>query len=496
MLDRMRNKQTSPRVDVRVHLHNDKTYTSQDRVIGVVTLTAMDDRPVLFGKLDIELIGISTFTVKTVSASTGKPVKLDHHERFLELEQTNAMSRAPSDRILRPRIRYKIPFDFTVPNRILATACGHEGRIHGEHTQLPPTLEDSSEGPQRSCTERTTIRYRVVARLWEATDDQDRARRALIAIKSIKIHIVPSAATNQTVTASTPDEFALHQELRLKARTSGKDNRLFISATEPRPLVLDLSEGVGVGGDTTTLPITLHFDGADEFACPPRIGTLKLEFQVETLLSSGSLEDAYWGQSGQQPTKTIGLLSWPAADITWNKHCLGLGDCEVHDDLLYTASPMGSYPSRPKSQGLASKKCSHSSCYRAHLTIPVILPQINGLAPSFQTCSIWRRYRLVCSLDIHCRSMGRAKTILLQVPLRIAMQSPAGRRDSHHSCESCDSSLDMPESLCTRQDTQDGIQTLGEDDSCIEHGIGSDLLPEYTARGYGRNEFQVVRRAR
>ncbi len=137
-----------------------------------------------------------------------------------------------------------IRFDFTVPERILATACGHEGRIHGEHTQLPPTLEDSSEGPQRSCTERTTIRHRVVARLWEATDDQDRARRALIAIKSIKIHSVPSTATSHTVTASTLDEFSLHQEVRLRARTSGKDNTPFISATKPRPLTLDLSAGV------------------------------------------------------------------------------------------------------------------------------------------------------------------------------------------------------------------------------------------------------------
>ena len=485
MLNRMRNRDSSPKLDVQIQLHDGRTYTSRDHVAGVVTLTVVDDRDIPFVKLDIELIGISTFIIRTLSMSTGTPYKLDHHNRFLELKQPDVMSYAPIDRVLKRGLRYEVPFDFTVPDRILAPDCAHEGQTCEEHTYLPPTLDDTD----RSRADGVTTRYRVVARLWQAGGHEDESQRTLIAIKSAKVRIAPSVPAEHAVGASTLDEYVPHQQISIKSKASAQHNKLSISAIEPAPLPLSLCEGARQHASSTILPITLHFDGGNESARPPRLGKLKLDVLIDTFLRSTPRDDGHWIQSYYDPTETITLSIRSAANIAWNKHRLGLGDCDIHN----TRSPadLPAIPASCKTEQLASNECNHGSCYRANIVVPVVLPQTNNLVPTFQTCSIWRSYRLRISLDVHCMTLGRARIVVLQVPLCVSTQCSITPRPCHVSG---DVSSDRLVARCAIQHFENGM-LLGEaENDMIESSTEHEFLPEYTVREYsGRNGYQDVR---
>src|SRR2546421_4596464 len=77
------------------------------------------------------------------AAAANSRVSANH--TFLKLKQPIPDSSYPVPRIAEAGHKYKFPFTFVVPDRILEHACAHRyanDQVHEEHLKLPPSMGD------------------------------------------------------------------------------------------------------------------------------------------------------------------------------------------------------------------------------------------------------------------------------------------------------------------------------------------------------------------
>lgn len=211
---------------------------------------------VAFQRLDLELLGISKWKDRTVSTKPAIRRTIEHYDRFLELEQPNTAS----EQVLRAGARCQVPFDFVVPDKLLDRKCRHEGELHDQHTHLPPTLGDCDGGDQRAGE--TSIRYRVTARIWRVPDTYNDRSATLMAIKSVKVHLIPITPTPLPTYRSDQDKFILHQNVVEGKKVQGRRDKLTMSANQQPRLVSWQRKGTNEDGDQLS-HCQLHYVSMD-----------------------------------------------------------------------------------------------------------------------------------------------------------------------------------------------------------------------------------------
>jgi hypothetical protein len=364
-------------------------FTTGDRITGFAIITCPVDTPV--SGVSIDFVGTSQTTVdRSITAAADRRTQACH--RFLRLSQPDLQQQYPSDSILRAGKTHKFPFEFVVPEQLLPLVCRHPASVEAirdYHLQLPPSLSDNEGNADDATPTMADIQYEVSVKLRgstsktspRTTDDED-----VLASKSKSIWVVPRNPDMPPVDTSH-SEYVLQEEKTLK-----DGSMLLIEAVEPQPLQL---ESAAVSGGSALLKVALKYiPGKGRSVSLPTIDASTTDLKVTTYYRGAAQQyipsKTSWTIDPLEGrfSKSVKLLQGNAIEAEWSKQQDG---------------------------------ASHGTYYTTSLMVPMLLPAVRRLAPTFHSCLISRVYKL--KLRLKATAAGSHVNMELQVPLQISSAS-------------------------------------------------------------------------
>ena len=448
----LRGFHQAARPDIKINLTNNRTtYTTLDKLEGVVQITAPTDTS--FDDIDVEFVGTSRTYVERLTTAAAISGRSEAFHQFLKLLMPRMQQYYPENNILKAGKTYEFPFVFVVPQQLLPRVCQHKivnETLRDAHTQLPPSFGDIGENEATNKSEKkaddmvpemASIRYGVFARISKNKDQESDANRATIASKAKRLRIVPATPEQPPLAIENDDaEYTMRKERVIrKGPLRPKLGTLVVEAKQPPSMRMRARSDAEQQPAVAT--IMLRFDPVDEKAPPPRLGSLSSKLKVCTFFAStsrstyptkqASLLDMAQGMHSEQ----LNLASRCMANVEWTKHTRSRTPSPVRRDSACSTASVGLTPSTPAPSTAFKGKCY----YTAKILAPVNLPTNKAFVPTFHSCLISRVYQLKLELGLHTAGLGG--TIDLKVPFQISCEGSSGANSPRRG--SVESSMEM-----------------------------------------------------
>lgn len=205
--------------NVQIVLDDRRTYTTSERLEGVLSITTTIDTA--FGDIDVEFSGTCRTSVPHVTVTGANAGRLKASHRFLRLK-LDLKQHYPPDRCLRAYHKYDFRIVFVVPLQLLPNACQHgvvTPVLHHAHTQLPPSLGcEDIFGKAKSTQDIGCIRYILSAKMSKTHQQGNGLSRMIIAEKHKELHIMPTSHEQPPLDVSEgSSEYVMRKEITIRS---------------------------------------------------------------------------------------------------------------------------------------------------------------------------------------------------------------------------------------------------------------------------------------
>ena len=433
---KLRNLVKAQAPEIKITLSSSqKTFTTLDKIDGVVHITAPVDTP--FSALEVEFVGTSRTFVERLTTAAAVAGRSEAFHQFLKLVQPNLEDHYPENSILRAGRTYDFAFVFAVPQQLLPRICQHQVQnpsVRDAHLQLPPTFGDkdtaeNSDALDDLAPDMASVRYGIFARLtkYKLNATNDEMVKISLASKARKLRVIPAADEQPPLVA--PDEesdYTMRKEKSIrKGVLKGKLGSLVIEAAQPQSLRIK-APGQTDCEATTMATLMLRFDPLEENSLPPRLGSLNSRLRVATYFAATarhafpSKHTSILDLSQGMHSETLNLSSRCVANVEWIKHAAG---SKGHQETLQrrdsACSTMTSADTPAPSSTYKDK-----SFYTAHVLVPITLPKTKSFVPTFHSCLISRIYQLKLDLGLHTSGIGG--NMELKIPVQVSAEGSVG----------------------------------------------------------------------
>lgn len=437
-------------------LSKKKTYTTLDRIEGVVTVTAPVDTN--FDSVEIEFIGTSRTYVERLTTAAAASGRSEAYHQFLKLSQPGLEGFYPEDLVLRAGQSYRFPFVFAVPEQLLPRICQHKVKnetVRQAHLRLPPTFGDRDLGARSPdnlddiAPEMASIRYGIFAKVTELRTSKQEVWRSTIASKARRVRVIPAAEEQPPLDVQEEEgEYLMRRERTIrKSLFKGKTGTLVMEAAQP-PALPVRSYNNPDSRTSTTATLMLRYDPADSESPLPKLGNLSSKLKVSTYYAStarntipaknAALLDLAAGIHSEQYT----LSSRCVANVEWTKHTPGKSSSIVSIGRRDSANSTNSLELGDTPE--PSKRYQGGEYYTARIVVPITLPSDKNFVPTFHCCLISRIY--VLKFDLGISSSGISPKMEVKVPVQVTsdglLSDESHRRGSIDSAISVDADVD------------------------------------------------------
>lgn len=451
MPSRLRNLVQAHKPEIKISFHsNKKTYTTLDRIEGVVTITAPVDTN--FDQIDVEFVGTSRTYVERLTTAAAASGRSEAFHQFLKLSQPGLQQLYPDDLVLKAGQSYEFPFVFAVPEQLLPRVCQHtvqNDAVRDAHLLLPPTFGDKDLANRQKTSddmapEMASVRYGIFVKITELKNKNDEVWRCSIASKARRLRVIPAVHEQPPLAVDGEDsEYIMRKEKTVrKSMFKGKAGTLVMEAAQPQSFRLKAFND-RENQTSTMATIMLRFDPGDENIAPPKLGNLSSKLKITTYFAStarrnfpsknSSLLDLAQGLHHEQlnlSSRTVGNVDWIQQDAN------GQAMIARRDSALSSHSLESGTTPEP------SENYKGGSFYTARLLVPISLPTNKAFVPTFHSCLISRTYTLKLDLGIHTAGIG--PSIELKVPVQISSDGLVGDElDRRESMEGVDAEIDV-----------------------------------------------------
>ena len=447
---KLRNLVQAQRPDIKIAFNTKKaTYTTLDRIEGVVTIIAPVDTP--FDCIDIEFVGTARTFVERLTTAAAASGRSEAFHQFLKLSQPGLQDLYPVDLVLRAGVTYDFPFIFAIPQQLLPRVCQHNvhsDSVRDAHYRLPPTFGDKDLTQRQKslddmAPEMASVRYGIFAKITELRTKSNDTWRCIVASKARRLRVIPRIEEEPPLDVHEEDgEYTMRREKSIrKGMLKGKLGTLVIEAAQPQGLHLK-SFGNPEDRPTTMATVMLRFDPTDDSMSPPKLGNMSSKLKVSTFFAStarqsiptkaGSLLDLSQGMHSEQ----INLSSRCVANVEWKKQDPNNSQLERRDSAMSSCSiETGTTPN-------PSESYKGGAYYTARLLVPITLPANKAFVPTFHSCLISRQYAL--KFDLGISTVGIGSSMELKVPVQISTEDLITEgQDRRESVDSQDAEIDV-----------------------------------------------------
>ena len=444
---KLRHLVQAQKPEIKITFHSKKkTYTTLDRIEGVVTIAAPIDTP--FDAIDIEFVGTSRTYVERLTTAAAASGRSEAFHQFLKLSQPGLQDLYPEDLVLRAGKSYDFPFVFAVPQQLLPRICQHtvnNDTVRDAHYRLPPTFGDKDlaqrqKGLDDMAPDMASVRYGIFAKISELRVKGDETWRCTVVSKARRLRVIPTVEEQPPLDVHQEDgEYTMRKEKTIrKGMLKGKLGTLVMEAAQPQALRLKSFNNPDERL-TTMATVMLRFDPLDDSMPPPKLGNLTSKLKVSTYfastarhsipIKSASLLDLTQGLHSEQIT----LSSRCVANVEWKKQDASNLQLTRRDSATSMCSlATGATPE-------ASESYKGGSYYTARLIVPITLPGNKAFVPTFHTCLISRMYAL--KLDLGLSSVAIGSSMELKLPVQVSSEGLV--TDENDRRDSVDSSNDV-----------------------------------------------------
>jgi hypothetical protein len=358
---------------------------------------------------------------------------------FLRLLQPIYDDEYPQPRILEAGRKYKFPFTFVVPERLLPDSCKHavnHSQVTASHTQLPPSLGDPMvAGHRRSllddmAPDMVRIQYAIRAKLLKHSP-LDETKMRTVTEKALRLRIIPASEENPPLNVTDDsEEYCMRKEKEVKRGPlrSGNVGRLTVVAAQPRPFKLQRVQRSGneaaesdedVSSTATTLRV--RFDPADEKQQPPRLGRLWTKLRATTWYGLKPWADfpskapaERWNAEHGSYVHNVPLAERCVASATWQKHTAGAATSSRRSSIQSGSS----LDSESTSSSTTSVGRTY---YTTSILVPLTLPKTKAIVPTFHSCLASRTYAIEMALNyrVHGSASFTAPHINVRIPVQV-----------------------------------------------------------------------------
>jgi hypothetical protein len=420
-------------------------YSTHDTIKGEVVIsferdTHFDDMMITFEGQTATYVEKIATTAPTTGRTTGKHV-------FLKLLQPIDPANLPQHNDATAGTRYRFPFTFVVPERLLPHICVHpveHPEVKETHLQLPPSFGDpmlSGDGQTLMddlAPDMTRISYHVRVKLIKKTHS---GKYVEIADKAIRVRLVPArqeAPPMDLSHESTEYELRKEKDVRKGLFKIGKIGRLAAETTQPRGLRLPSPRTKSIVPVSTMATINLRFDPHSSNDQPPALGSVVSKLRAETFFGATphrkfpTTENMNaWDTMKGSYTDSVELSSRSISTVTWTRHESDSSpeyEAEEDSDLARRPSVLSTTSKRSAVIPEPSSSYSGTHFFTAEVLVPLSLPKHKTFTPSFHCCIVSRSYSIEFNLSYHTPGTNVSNpSVLLKVPLHISSEgSPAG----------------------------------------------------------------------
>ena len=441
---KLRNLVQAQKPEIKITFNSKKTtYTTLDRIEGVVTVTAPIDTP--FDAIDIEFVGTARTYVERLTTAAAATGRSEAFHQFLKLSQPGLHELYPEDLVLRAGKSYDFPFIFAVPQQLLPRICQHTVQseaVRDAHYRLPPTFGDKDlahrqKGLDDMAPDMASVRYGIFAKITELKTRSDDTWRCIVASKARRLRVIPAVEEQPPLDVHQEDgEYVMRKEKTIrKGVLKGKLGTLVMEAAQPQALRLK-SFNNPEDRLTTMATVMLRFDPLDDNMPPPKLGNLSNKLKVATYFASTarntvptksvSLLDLSQGLHSEQ----ISLSSRCVANVEWKKEDPSNLNLQRRDSATSTSGSL-ELGDTPK----PSESYKGGPYYTARLIVPITLPGNKAFVPTFHSCLISRIYTL--KLELGVSSVGIGSSMDLKLPVQVSSEGLV--TDTHERRGSVDS---------------------------------------------------------
>ncbi|KAK4990610.1 hypothetical protein LTR50_002466 [Elasticomyces elasticus] len=421
MAAKVKNMAQRAKPEIKVRVDTRKSYSTLDKLEGVVSITALSDTR--FDTVEIDFVGTSKTFVERLTAAPSINGRSEAFHQFLKLSQPIPETSIPPLRTLEAGKTYDFPFLFVIPQQLLPRICQH--RISSEsvrdaHLQLPPTLGDHEiEGDVHSddiAPWMAKISYAVLAKITRTKDD---GQASVVAIKTQRVRIRPAMDEAAPLTVDHKhSDYHLRKEKNIKKGVfKGKLGVLVMEAAQPKSLRLQVPENDA--STTTMVTVKLRFDPREESSQPPRLGSLVSKLKIATYFATKAFRnypakvDTMLDLAQGVHTEQLALSSRCVAGVEWRQRSVSAPQSPLRrrDSAVSTASMDES--STPQ----ASERYNGRVFHTANILVPITLPSNKTFVPTFHSCLVSRTYSL--TLQLSCNGVA-GPTLELKVPVQVS----------------------------------------------------------------------------
>lgn len=420
--------------DIRISFENPKkTYTTLDRIEGIVTIVAPVDTP--FEDITVEFIGTSRTYVERLTTAAAATGRSEAFHQFLRLNQPDVEQDYPEDYVLRAGVSYQFPFIFAVPQQLLPRCCQHKvsnDATREAHLHLPPTFGDKDltirqKSLDDGAPDMANVRYGVFARITELKSRNDEIWKATVASKARRVRVIPATETQPPLDVHIEDgDYVMRREKQIrKGMLKGKAGTLVMEAAQPQALQVRSYDNPEARSNSMAT-IMLRYDPLEENTPPPKVSNLSSKLKITTYFAStarhripsktASLTDMSQGLHTEQ----FNLSSRCMANVEWVKN----GPSEDSTPLARRDSATSMSATWTGATPEPSENYKGKTYYTACLVVPIQLPTNRAFVPTFHSCLISRVYAL--KFDLNISSVGMGPTMDLKLPVQISTEGLVG----------------------------------------------------------------------
>ncbi|KAF7192885.1 hypothetical protein HII31_05799 [Pseudocercospora fuligena] len=434
-MSKLRNLYHAQKPEIKISLSERRsTYTTLDRLTGIVSITAPVDTH--FDALSIDFVGTSRTYVERLTTAAAISGRSEAFHQFLKLEQPFADLAAcfPPDRLLKAGRTYDFQFEFVIPEQLLPRVCQHKvahPMLRELHTCLPPTFGDKdadskAEGTEKSIDDMVpdmaSVRYGVFVKICKDKEQGDDLVRTTIGSKATRVRVIPAVPEAPPLDTSGNSEYTMRKERTVKkGLLKGKLGTLVMEAAQPPSMRLRPRRGSD--SETSMATIMLRFDPIDEKSKPPSLGSLTSKLKVLTYFASTARQSLPSKQASLLDlsqglhTEQLNLSSRCVANVEWQEH--KASDELRRSDSVTSTSSLGTGETPQPSETFTKGRY-----WTARIVVPINLPKNKAFVPTFHSCLISRVYQLKLELGLPAAGLGG--TMDLKIPFQISCEGSAG----------------------------------------------------------------------
>ena len=394
-------------------------YTTDDEIRGSVILRFNADTFV--NDVSITLEGVATTYVETIAASPtlGRTTTT---RTFLEISQPLDMDTFFNSGMAICAHAYRIPFNFTVPGRLLPRTCTHSvenDTVRAAHLEVPPSMGNmklagkSSKEMDDFAPHMATITYSIRARVAKYGTS---GRPVQIGDGSVEVKILPfyEEKPPMHIQDSHP-HYVLRKEKDVKMGLFkfGKVGRLTAETIQPRSLRL-LHQGTSSNVPVVTCSsttVTLRFDPQSVKDQPPPLDLVVAKLCVYTFFAATPFHKIPLHHAQEDWPSRQGVYY---EQIELSKRSLSI--------VNWTRSTSGS----TSELAIDESTVFYTTSILVPITLPAELCTQKMFLPTFASCTVSRSYDLTLNISYSPnRTNIFSPCIELRLPLQICNDNSA-----------------------------------------------------------------------